>query len=75
MCELPRAGENDVREAIRRRADVLGKDACAAQLKVSRKHLNDLIIGRKPVSEEVAFLMGYERRVVFLYRGRPVASD
>ena len=58
----------DVMDDLRRRVSSSTQVAVAASLGVSAQHVNDLLNGRREMSERIAGAMGYERKIVFCKR-------
>jgi len=56
---------DDLMRELRGRVGKATQTAVAAELGVSLQHLNDLLMGRRKMSERVAAAMGYRMEVVF----------
>jgi len=57
--------ESELIEKLRKRASESTQRAVAQELGISIQMLNDLLHGRRQVSDRLASVLGFERRVVF----------
>ena len=66
--EMRQYTTEDVMAELRSRVAASTQRAVATDLGVSFQHLNDLLNGRRAMSERIAEAMGYERKIVFRKR-------
>ena len=57
--------EFEVVSILRKRCDASTQKDVARQLGISPQYLCDLLAERRPITEEVALKMGFERVVIF----------
>lgn len=58
----------DLMRELRERVAKSSQRSVAAELGVSAQHMNDLMLGRRKMSESIALAMGYTREIVFRKR-------
>lgn len=58
----------DLMKELRGRVAKSTQCAVASELGVSAQHMNDLLLGRRGLSESIALAMGYTREIVFRKR-------
>ena len=54
-----------VLEELRRKAEEIGQTQLAKDLGISLSMMNDLVHGRRDISERVAEALGYTRQIIF----------
>ena len=68
--------EHELIEVLKERcADAGGQRAFARELGLSRKHVMDMVAGRRPISRFVASKLGYRQTKVWIYDPQLVSTQ